>query len=518
MPALSIAASCAVGDLLDHEQVDVLVAPPPRPARCRRPGRGTRSRSSPAASPRPPAGGGFAPLTIGENHQTCTARPSAASATARATVDRRAASGARSPRSSTSAAEVEEHPERRERLEPDPPPTRRLDQSGERQQQPGEQHDEHRAPEDDGPHAHPANLSRRWAGLGSRACPPPPPSASRPSIGGLAGASLAAHRGVGPAAARGARRRGRPGRVGGGGPGPTAGGRDPGAVAADRGQHRAGGAARVGLGEGGRRGPARGRHWPPARWSGRWGCGRRRWRWARPWVLAVGQALRPAATPRRPSVASSTVLAYRTLSALLFRDAQVSLLADRGQRRRPAVRGAPARAVEVRRHRLRPRARRGAGARYTPDAAGRRDRGLPRRAGRARTGSGAGRPARPRVLRAHHAVRARHRPAVAAVGASRLPALPHRSRASPRAGEHPHEPARGPARDPQSHRHDHRRRRHGLGPRLDPVLRRRRRADHGRHLHHLHPRRPWLRQRRVPSARRAASPPPCSPGHGPTEA
>ena len=43
---------------------------------------------------------------------------------------------------------------------------------------------------------------------------------------------------------------------------------------------------------------------------------------------AVGQALSRGPAPA-PVVASATVLAYRSLSALLFRDAQVSLLADR---------------------------------------------------------------------------------------------------------------------------------------------------------------------------------------------
>ena len=44
--------------------------------------------------------------------------------------------------------------------------------------------------------------------------------------------------------------------------------------------------------------------------------------------LAVGQALRRGGAPAAVA-ASSTVLAYRTMSALVFRDAQVSLLAER---------------------------------------------------------------------------------------------------------------------------------------------------------------------------------------------
>ena len=97
-----------------------------------------------------------------------------------------------------------------------------------------------------------------------------------------------------------------------------------------------------------------------------------------------------------------------------------------GQRRRPAVRGAPAGAVEVRRHRLCPGPRRGARSPLHRRRPGHRDRGLPRRAGRTGARPGAGRPAGAGVLRAHHAVRPRHRPAVAAVGAARLPAVPHR--------------------------------------------------------------------------------------------
>ena len=170
---------------------------------------------------------------------------------------------------------------------------------------------------------------------------------------------------------------------------------------------------------------------------------------------AVGQALSRGPAPSA-AVASSTVLAYRSLSALVFRDAQVSLLAERVSAARPAVRGAHAGAVEVRRHRLCPGPRRGARSPLHRRRPRHRDRGLPRRAGRARTRPRAGRPARAGVLRAHHAVRSRHRPAVAAVGAARLPAVPHPGRASPGTGQRPDEPTRDPAWDPQPHRHGHR--------------------------------------------------------------
>ena len=112
-----------------------------------------------------------------------------------------------------------------------------------------------------------------------------------------------------------------------------------------------------------------------------------------------------------------------------------------GQRRRPAVRRTPAGAVEVRRHRVRPGAGRGARSPVHRRRPGHRDRGLPRRAGGTGVRPRAGRPAGPGVLRAHHAVRPGHRPAVAAVGPARLPALPHRGRAPPWAGQHPDEPA-----------------------------------------------------------------------------
>ena len=118
------------------------------------------------------------------------------------------------------------------------------------------------------------------------------------SVGGLAGASLAAHRGARPAVPR-VGRSGRPGYVGGGRPGAPEGRRDPGAVAADRGERRPRGAAGLGRGEGDGRGSAHGRARPRAPWSGRWGCDRRRWRWARSWASPSGRHS-PAGRPRRP--------------------------------------------------------------------------------------------------------------------------------------------------------------------------------------------------------------------------
>ena len=68
-------------------------------------------------------------------------------------------------------------------------------------------------------------------------------------------------------------------------------------------------------------------------------------------------------------------------------------------------------------------------------------------------------------------------------------------------GQRADEPARDPARHPQPDRHDqHRGRRGGQRAGLDPVLRRHRRAHLRRHLHHLPPGGPRVRQRRLPGA------------------
>jgi len=83
--------------------------------------------------------------------------------------------------------------------------------------------------------------------------------------------------------------------------------------------------------------------------------------------LAVGQALRRTDAPAA-AVASSTVLAYRTLSALLFREAQVSLLAERVRAADlPFVVPRPARSTYVGTAYVRDLAEE-LGARYTADA------------------------------------------------------------------------------------------------------------------------------------------------------
>ncbi|QBR93799.1 hypothetical protein [Nocardioides euryhalodurans] len=83
--------------------------------------------------------------------------------------------------------------------------------------------------------------------------------------------------------------------------------------------------------------------------------------------LAVGQALRRGPTSAA-LVASSTVLAYRTLSAMLFRDAQVSLLAERVRAADlPFVVPRPARSRYVGTGYVRDLAEE-LGARYTEDA------------------------------------------------------------------------------------------------------------------------------------------------------
>ena len=74
-------------------------------------------------------------------------------------------------------------------------------------------------------------------------------------------------------------------------------------------------------------GPRDGRHWRPAPSSARWALRPQKVAMGPVVGLAVGQALARGPAPAAV-VASSTVLAYRSLSALIFRDAQVSLLAE----------------------------------------------------------------------------------------------------------------------------------------------------------------------------------------------
>ena len=163
-----------------------------------------------------------------------------------------------------------------------------------------------------------------------------------------------------------------------------------------------------------------------------------------PVVRARGRrgAARAAAGGR---CAAASVLTFRTVSPLVFRDPQVSLLADRVPAPRTAVRGAARGTDPVRRHRLRPRPRRATGGvhRDAPDV------GIVASldaAGRTGVRPGGGGPARARVLRAHHPVHAGHRARLAALGPPRLPAVPHAGRAPAGAGQHADEPARGTAR------------------------------------------------------------------------
>ena len=185
----------------------------------------------------------------------------------------------------------------------------------------------------------------------------------------------------------------------------------------------------------------------------------------------------------------------------MFRDAQVSLLAERvAAEDLPFVVPLDARSryVGTATSGIWPTA---LGGDLPPPTRRRRHRRLAGRPGRSRIRPRRGRPAGPRVLRAHDPVHPRHRARVAAVGAPGLPALPHAGRASARTGERPmnqREALRGirsridtitlPTGEDV------------IGPRLDPIVRRQRRTDLRRDLHHLPTRGPRLRQRRLPAA------------------
>ena len=173
---------------------------------------------------------------------------------------------------------------------------------------------------------------------------------------------------------------------------------------------------------------------------------------------AVGRAfaLRRRAA-RRPWWRAATVLAYRALSALLFRDAQVSLLAERvSAEDLPFVVPLEARSRYVGTGYVRELAD-VLGGTYTADAP---DVGIV-----ASLDELAGPefdPAQvdPRVREFYeHTTRftPRHRARVAAVGAARLPAVPQRCVARPLGQAsvpmNQREAQRG---DPQPHRHDHR--------------------------------------------------------------
>ena len=177
-----------------------------------------------------------------------------------------------------------------------------------------------------------------------------------------------------------------------------------------------------------------------------------------------------------------------------------------GEGRGRPVRGAAGQPDQVRRHGLRPVPGAGPWRHVLPRRGGHRHRGLAGRAGRAFLRPGRGGPAGPRVLRAHHPVRARHRAGVAAVGAARLPAVPDAAGPAAGPGQRADEPAGGAARGAQPDRHHHRRgrgagrRRDGGGARLDPFPCRHRGAHLRGHLHHLPARGARLRQRRLPAA------------------
>ena len=244
---------------------------------------------------------------------------------------------------------------------------------------------------------------------------------------------------------------------------------------------------------------------PPGRSAACWASGRRRSRSGRcsapRWAAALGAGggTVPPARGRR-----ATVVAYRVVSALLFRDPQVSLLAERVPAEDlPFVVPREARTRYVGTGYVRELAEVLGGA-YTADAP---DVGIV-----ASLDELAGPDFDPAAVDPlvrefyEHTTRfaldivPEWRPWVR----PGLPALPHPGGPAARPGQRADEPARGPARGPQPDRHDHPARgRYDPGrdgPRLDPVVRRHRRADLRRHLHHLPARRPRLRQRRLPGA------------------
>ena len=176
--------------------------------------------------------------------------------------------------------------------------------------------------------------------------------------------------------------------------------------------------------------------------------------------LGAGRAApsgRPGARGRWPPPRPSS--GYRVTSALLFRDPQVSLLAERVKAEDvPFVVPLASQSRYVGTDYVRSLAQ-VLGGTYTPDVA---DIGIVASldaAGRAVLRPGRHRPAGPRVLRAHHQVRPRHRAGVAAVGPPRLPAVPDAAGQAARPGQRADEPAGGAARGAQPDRHHHRRRR-----------------------------------------------------------
>ena len=301
------------------------------------------------------------------------------------------------------------------------------------------------------------------------------------AVGALAGASLASRRGprasllaaaVGAVVLAGSEALGPP---------PSTSRRDPGAVATHPRPHHAGRAARLGgrprAGVGpSPSGPARER-WPVRSGSGPEGArpAGRRARWA---ARRRSAARAPRASPRRRCWPTGP-------SAVLFRDAQVSLVAERVTAEdlpfvvplgpHPYVGTGYVRDLAevlggVRRRRARRRHRR------TLDDAG---------------GPELDRRGRPAVREFYeHTTRftldivPEWRP-----GSARLPALPDPRGPTAGPGQRADEPARGPARRPEPDRHISASPTRACDPGLDPVLRRYRRADLRRHLHDLPARR-----------------------------
>ena len=282
------------------------------------------------------------------------------------------------------------------------------------------------------------------------------------------------------------------------------------------------------------RSPASGRSWSASSSARSPGCsasGRTRWCSARCVGLAVGWAFaravaRRAGGDRRRGERWSSSGSSRPL---VFRDPQVSLLAEEVDAERAAVRGAargprPGTSAPGTSRELAERTRRHVHGRRPR----RRHRRLARRAGRAGLRSG----------------RASTR------GCASSTSTPPGSRSTScrewrlwvrpgyllyrtlvarplGPGERADEPAGDPARRPQPHRHDQQPARRGRQrARLDPVVRRHRRADLRRHLHHLpgtasggtsasgsRCRRPASRPRSSPGARDGRRPDPDQPRH-----
>ena len=197
---------------------------------------------------------------------------------------------------------------------------------------------------------------------------------------------------------------------------------------------------------------------------------------------ALGRARAREVPPA--AVAATTVLAYRLVSAALFRDAQVSLLTEGAPLADlPFVVPHVASTRYVGTGYVRALAEE-LGGRYAEAAPDVGILGSLDELAGPELDPAAGRPARPGVLRAHHAIHPGHRAALATVGATRLPPLPDGRGPAARAGQPADEPARDPARHPQPHRHHHPRRLRGRRrPRLDPLLPGHRRAHLRRHLH-----------------------------------